>query len=92
MSNDEYVETWNVKDKDERYKDLVNHTNNTLERYNYSMNKNNASPHPSLLEFVPVIKKKYGQVTRLNNICEGNTTAPVPKEVNIGEIWEVCKN
>ncbi|EGZ24005.1 hypothetical protein PHYSODRAFT_480393 [Phytophthora sojae] len=49
--------TWNVNTIAEAV-DIVNRTNNALERFNRTLNESFTTSHPSLLTFVDVIKTK----------------------------------
>ena len=54
----DFMETWNIIDKDKSHYDLQNRTNNALERYNRTMNELFPTPHPSLLLFVQTIESQ----------------------------------
>ena len=83
----DFVATWNIHDEDENYFDLVNRTNNDLERYNRSINNKFPTRHPSLLVFVQKIElESREQVERCENICRGRIRVPRLQETNIGPI------
>ena len=86
--SDEYIAMWNIRGKDEKYKDLQNWTNNALERYSWHMNKQFSMPYPSLLEFITQIEcENKEQVECLANICDGKAKPPeYDDNCNIGVI------
>ena len=55
-SSMDFIETWNIIDRNEEYYDLQNRTNNALERYNRRLNDVFPTAHPSLLLFVQTIE------------------------------------
>ena len=82
-----FVATWNIHDEDDKNFDLANRTNNTLERYNRSMNDKFPTPHPTLLVFFQTIElKSREQVERCDNIRMGRMRVPQLQETNIGPI------
>ena len=66
-SSDDFIKTWYICNKDEKYKSLQNRTNHALERYHRTTNEKNPTPHPSLKVFVTSLEKEsrnqnYGEV------------------------------
>ena len=47
----DFVATWNIHDKDDKYFNLENRTNNAFECYNRSVDNKLPAPHPYLLVF-----------------------------------------
>ena len=48
---------------------MVNRTNNPLERFNRELNTSFATPHPTMAEFITVIRQKsFEKVDLINNI------------------------
>ncbi|OQR96710.1 hypothetical protein ACHHYP_13769 [Achlya hypogyna] len=67
-----YISTWNVYDAVERDIDLINHTNNPLEKYNRDFGANFNAAHPNLLTFIQVIKSEaVSYITMLDDIDHG---------------------
>ena len=56
-SSDDFIKTWNICNKYEKYKSLQNRTNHALERYNRIMNEKNPTQHPSLKVFVTTLEE-----------------------------------
>ena len=66
LSND-FIAKWNVIGGIEM--DLNNRTNNSLERYNLTINDKLLTPHPRIAAFIKVIEEESRmQVGRLNDI------------------------
>ncbi|POM76611.1 Hypothetical protein PHPALM_6126 [Phytophthora palmivora] len=67
-------EWWNVNDLNE---DIVNRTNNPLERYNHTPNDAFSVPHPDVVQFISVIEKQSRDNVRLiNDIPNHRARAP----------------
>ncbi|OQR83926.1 hypothetical protein ACHHYP_14118 [Achlya hypogyna] len=66
------ISTWNVYDAVERDIDLVNRTNNPLEKYNRDFGAKFNAAHPNLLTFIQVIKSEaVSYITMLDDINHG---------------------
>lgn len=58
--------------------ELLQRTNNCLERYNREMNKEFPVAHPNISGFVAVIKKKSTEyVNRITRVQRGDEIAPI---------------
>ena len=87
-SSMDFIETWNIIDRNEEYYDLQNRTNNALERYNRRLNDVFPTAHPSLLLFVQTIEieARY-QFHRKQDATMGRVTAyPHQAEVTINAV------
>ena len=76
---------WNIHaiiNDPDRVDDLLNRTNNPLERFNRELNMHFATAHPTMAQLVECLKtmsQKY--VTRLGNIRLNQDVAPVHSHV-----------
>ena len=79
---------WNICGQDGKYKDVMNRTNNGLERYNRRFN-GLFDKQPSLMEFVEIVEKESRMMAqRLEDIRKGREGRPSYKGVTIPEIPE----
>ena len=77
-SDKKYIATWNINEpSNEGYLELINRTNNALERYNRSLNEMFPMAHPSLLAFIKVLEEESRKVVKyVMNISLGHEIAP----------------
>eukprot|EP00957_Ditylum_brightwellii_P141001 10742170-Ditylum_brightwellii.AAC.1 len=72
---------FNVNTETRDIRDLQNHTNNALERYNRHLNEIFPKAHPNLPAFVTVLKKESNRVvTKLDQIRNGKIPLPTYQE------------
>jgi hypothetical protein len=80
------IDTWNIYNShitDPR-SEMINRTNNPLERFNRTMNENFPTPHPSLLQFINVIKEiSVSRHADLLLIARNDRAAPVHQPVRV---------
>jgi hypothetical protein len=68
---------WNVEAMLNAQVDIVNRTNNPLEKYNRDLGEKFGGTHPSLLSFVEVVKRDALRfVETIESIKQGHQTAP----------------
>ncbi len=87
-SGSQFLDRWNIanKENDGSHFDVVNHTNNGLERYNHHFNRL-FRKKPSLLEFVQIIEKESrAQDQKLSNIKDGKRRKLEQEEQMITDI------
>lgn len=62
--------------------ELINRTNNALERYNRVLKSKFRAPHPGMVDFIEVIKKlQVDEFTELQNIKRGVSVPPMHEDV-----------
>ena len=92
-SDEKYIATWNINEpSNEGHIELINRTNNALERYNRSLNEMFPTPHPSLLAFIKVLEEEgRNRVTYVTNISLGHEIAPIHLPCSYGGIPLIYK-
>ena len=85
------LDSWNICDDDGKYKELMNHTNNGLKRYNKRF-VGLFEKKPSLLEFFEVVEaeSRY-QAQFLEDIRIGRIEQPTYKRVTIPAVPRACR-
>ncbi|KAG3115396.1 hypothetical protein PI125_g5574 [Phytophthora idaei] len=80
---------WNVHSMHEQGIEIVNRTNNPLERYSWTFGEKFPTPHPSVLAFMETAKQESLRFVRLSNDIKmglqepPNHAEPVQIEVSI---------
>ena len=93
-SDDKFIATWNINDpQNEEHLELVNRTNNALERYNRTLNEMFSTPHPTVLNFVRTLEEESRRVVKyVENVALGHEIAPEHKPCTYGSIPLIYKN
>ena len=82
------LDGWNICRQDGKYKELMNRTNNGLERYNCRFN-GLFDKQPSLMEFVEIVEEESRMMAqRLEDIRMGKEAIPTYEGASIPKIPE----
>ena len=84
------VSDWNIHAyTTDRESTLINRTNNPLERFNRELNKKFPSAHPSMIEFVNVIREISNEyVAKVEKVKKGRYILPTHAPVRYEEVPE----
>ncbi len=81
------VTSWNICGQDNKYKELMNRTNNGLERYNKRFNGLFDGRKPTLLEFVQIVESESReQAQMMDDVRRNNIQRAVREETSIPHV------
>ena len=87
------LDNWNLAEAYGNYKEIINRTNNGLERYNRHYNELFAKGQPSLIEFIQTLEEESCyQAARLEAIRKNKKAPPTYQGVTIPEIPDGYKD